>query len=605
MDISKTKMQFFKKLQIDIDKLPKEFDKYSNSYNTNFSNEEKEFLYSNSYTGTFMMPFSMKDICGTMHPSYESMTFLEAFIKGKREDKNIELFYKNPDYYFVSLKNPNQSQSLHDTPIELVRDYEGKCFIKGGNNRLNLLMMLYLAEMSNAKTEEEKENTNKKYTFYGEVRSLPKNKEVLDVIFMLKEYYEDNIDFKFIGNNPDDIKYEITLDGKSTVVNSFNELEKILEEAYSIKYINNCQKLYQKLTKIVYDYNSYALDNNKINILKRICPNIQSLAKKFIDLRVLTNASSDVFKNYDFSQIDYLVVEKFIDSTLEEIKKKKTDDDIKLVLNAFKNCKSKNDIKEAIDYINKVKNRVDISAILPNYEKFIVYFEESYSVLPDEVYDNYEDAYNFILNTVFMKREKELESLEEKEQILLSKNVKIDSYIKALSNQDYFQTLKEKNLNYGLNIEKLSSQNVKINEHQLSKREKHRGLVDDLVKLEQKNRLVRFFNRRKIGKLKMQISTIEDSISYSESDINEITKRVNEIKDEKSGNQENLYNLYGSKITFEEYEELLSTAKTFDIKNLIKDQIEIKEQIINLGIDKKKKELEQIKAEIKSSVRTR
>jgi len=313
-EISQTKEKFLKHVGIDINNLPPEFNKISKSYDSELTTEEKDFLFSDSYTKTFVLPFSMKDIVGTSHPSYENITFLEAFIKSKRGDENISKFYSNPAYYSETLKRVDQTSAIHDTPIELNRDSVGNCYIRGGNNRINLLMMTYLKELSECKTEEDKEKVNEKYTFYAEIRSLPKNKDVNNSIFMLKEIYKDNIKFSFIGNSPDDCHFLVQLDEQQIEIKSVEELKSVLHQTYSLEGLNAVQ-LYSKLVTLISDYNHFKGQENvgKLKLLNEICPEIEEIKDLFLNIRLMNN-SYTVFEDYDLSSINYSNLKQFLNN---------------------------------------------------------------------------------------------------------------------------------------------------------------------------------------------------------------------------------------------------------------------------------------------------
>lgn len=327
MEVSNTKLEFLNRLGIDLNNLPKEFDKFSKSYDYNSTSEEKDFLFSDSYTKTFVLPFSMKDIVGTQHPSYEDITFLEAFLKSKRGDWIIPMFYNNPNYYSETLKQKDQSKAPHDTPIELNRDSFGNCYIAGGNNRINLLMMIYLSELSKAKTEEEKELINDKYTFYAEIRSLPKNQEVYNTIFLLKDFYKGDIKFSFIGDNPDDCHYEIIIKDQILEITNANQLTDVLREAYNLSSVNSSSELYSKLFNLVVTYISVKSKGNNIKkqILLKVCPDLELLQRLFIELRRITVADN-VFDGLDLSQINLTNICEVISDTIIRVQNNITED---------------------------------------------------------------------------------------------------------------------------------------------------------------------------------------------------------------------------------------------------------------------------------------
>lgn len=317
MEISKTKEAFLKKAGIDLERLPIEYKRIVKDYDSSFSHEEKDFLFSDSYSKSFVKPFRIKDVVGSSHPSYKNITFLEAFLKSKRGDELIEKLYSNPSYYSESLKSKDQSTKTagHDTPIELNQDELGNCYIMGGNNRINLLMMLYLKEYTDAISMEDKNKVDEKYTFYGEIKSLPKNKEIISMIFMIKEIYE-NIKFDFIGNHSDDYHYLIALGDKQIEVTNSSELKEFFYQAYSIENLP-ANELYNKLTFIISTYIQLKSSNNvnRLNLMLEMCPELEEIKENFLAIRRI-NYSSNIFNLYDLTNINYAN----INSLLTEIK---------------------------------------------------------------------------------------------------------------------------------------------------------------------------------------------------------------------------------------------------------------------------------------------
>lgn len=317
MEISAVKKQFLESLGLDLNDLPEEFNRVAKSYSFSLTKEEQDFLFSDRYTKEFILPFSMKDIVGTKHPDYEDKPFLEVFIKTARGDENIIKCNNNPSYYEITLKQPDQSfkTALHDTPIELNRDSEGKCYIIGGNNRLSILMIKYLTELSKCKTDEEKEVLNSKYTFYAEIRSLPKNKEVYNIIFLLKNFFKDSIIFSFKGLNPDDCHYEVYLNDKVLEIKSIDQLKLLLFEAYNLSNSNTSEVLHDKLSSLIATYINERNNETKMKLLLEMCPNIEVIKDRFITLRSL-NFSTSVFEGLDLTKINYSNIEDILNDLI-------------------------------------------------------------------------------------------------------------------------------------------------------------------------------------------------------------------------------------------------------------------------------------------------
>ena len=140
--ISNKKKKFLESLGLDINNLPPEFEKYSHTMEEIFSEEEIEFIIYENLTEKNFKKFSLKNLVGTTHPSYCNKTWLEAFLSSKRGDNAVDEYFNNPEYYSHDLKQLDQSNLKHDTPIELYES-NNKFFINGGNNRLSLIMMNY------------------------------------------------------------------------------------------------------------------------------------------------------------------------------------------------------------------------------------------------------------------------------------------------------------------------------------------------------------------------------------------------------------------------------------------------------------------------------
>ena len=139
-EISEKKREFFESIGLDINNLPPEFEKHSDAIEDTFSREEIEFLKRENLTGREIKTFSLKDLVGTVHPDYSDKTWLEVFLTSKRGDNAVDEYFKNPEYYSTDLKQLDQSNLGHETPLELYES-DGKFFINGGNNRLSLTLI--------------------------------------------------------------------------------------------------------------------------------------------------------------------------------------------------------------------------------------------------------------------------------------------------------------------------------------------------------------------------------------------------------------------------------------------------------------------------------
>lgn len=285
-EISEKKKKFLESIGIDINNLPPEFERHSDSMEGTLSREEIKFLNRESLTGRYKKSFCLKDLVGTTHPDYTDKTWLEAFLLSKRGDDAVEQYFRNPDYYSTGLKQQDQSNLRHDTPIELYES-DGKFFINGGNNRLSLMMTKYLAEMSRAKTEEEKQKIDEEYTFVAEVQPIPKDKDIMYMINMIREAYGDRVIIERTADNDSDCKYAVKLGEETIIISSKEDLEQVLRDSYRVDRIGNLDELRGNIEKLIYDRIVYRArtDTNKGEILNSVFPNLQQFHESFIKLK--------------------------------------------------------------------------------------------------------------------------------------------------------------------------------------------------------------------------------------------------------------------------------------------------------------------------------
>lgn len=77
----------------------------------------------------------IKDIVGTLHPSYQCLSFLDMFTKLKRRERIVSNYLKNPSYYTEQLTR-NISSDENDRPcfIKLNNEY----YVDTGNHRVTI-----------------------------------------------------------------------------------------------------------------------------------------------------------------------------------------------------------------------------------------------------------------------------------------------------------------------------------------------------------------------------------------------------------------------------------------------------------------------------------
>lgn len=304
-EISKKKKKFLESIGIDINNLPQEFEQHSEDMNEVLSREEFEFLNRDSLTGTYTKSFSLKDLVGTTHPDYSDKSWLEAFLLSKRGDDAVDNYFRNSDYYSKDLKQTDQSELRHDSPLELYES-DGQFFIKGGNNRLSLIMMKYLAEVSKAQTQEERTKIDEKYTFVAEVNPIPKDKDVMYMINMLRETYGKDAHIKRTATDEKSCEYTIEIDDNIIKINNKEELEQALRDSYQLDRVESINQLKDNIANLIQDGIVYRArtDQNRGRILNGMFPNLQQFQESFIKLRQF-GKEDKLYDGIDLNNIDF------------------------------------------------------------------------------------------------------------------------------------------------------------------------------------------------------------------------------------------------------------------------------------------------------------
>lgn len=284
-EISEKKKQYLESIGIDIDNLPPEFERHSDSIETTLSREEINFLNEDYLTGVYSKKFCLKDLIGTTHPDYTDKTWLEAFLLSKRGDSAVEQYFKNPEYYSKGLKQQDQSRLRHDSPIELYES-DGKFFINGGNNRLSLIMMKYLAEMLKAQTEEERAKVDEEYTFVAKVQPIPKDKDIMYMINMVRENYGNKAIIRNVAESEEDCEYTVKVGKENITISSKEDLEQVLRDSYRVDRVESLDELRDNIAKLIQDRIVYGAreEQNRGRILNSVFPNLQKFQESFIKL---------------------------------------------------------------------------------------------------------------------------------------------------------------------------------------------------------------------------------------------------------------------------------------------------------------------------------
>lgn len=328
-EISEKKKRFLESIGIDINNLPPEFEKHSDTIESTLSREEIEFLNRESLTGRYQKKFCLRDLVGTTHPDYTDKTWLEAFLLSKRGDSAVEQYFRNPEYYSKGLKQFEQSSTGHETPLELYES-DGQFFINGGNNRLSLIMMKYLAEMSKAQTEEERAKVDEEYTFVADVQSVPDDKDIMYMINMLRETYGENAHIQRTAKDDKACEYTIEMEDRVITVKSKQELEQALKESYRLNEVKSVNELRDNITNLIQDEIIYQArqDINRERILNGIFPNLRQFRESFIKLREF-GIEDKLYDGIDLRNVDFSELSTRAIEMVEKEEKKQAEEQLK------------------------------------------------------------------------------------------------------------------------------------------------------------------------------------------------------------------------------------------------------------------------------------
>lgn len=150
------------------DDFPKGFFEIIKSAKDDLSESEKLCIGDYNTCYCYNSKIDMGKLVGTDHDRYASKSWIEAFCDLDRGDKNIELFFQNPNYYL------NEDVDLVDMGViekDNVYYIYGKC--GGGNNRLIMMKLFYFASETKGK---------KSFSPLVRVRKVP-SKQTADNLF--------------------------------------------------------------------------------------------------------------------------------------------------------------------------------------------------------------------------------------------------------------------------------------------------------------------------------------------------------------------------------------------------------------------------------------
>lgn len=358
--ISLQKRSFFNSIGLDTKNIPSELKVKTTNLTKKIPSEDVVFFKNKNLVTSERKHFRLKNLIGTVSNEYDGKSWIEIFVNNDKSDEMIKQYFKNPNYYFKELRKLDQTSLNHNNEIELYED-NGKFFVKDGTARLALMMTKYLLETSRAQTKEEQSLINKQYIFAANVKSVPKDRDVIYLINMLIEIYGTKLKISKVPGNYE-CKYVLQYGDRIFEINSKKELENFIKNSYLPKSYKSEEKLKSKiagLTKIGISYKLNEKSEDAFLVMGKIFPNYEFFVKYYKKAQKY-NIENKLFSKLDIENITYEVILKNLIKVVKDEEKKIKEDNLKVTKEnkskEKKEKKQKKNVSEAKKEEQKLKN---------------------------------------------------------------------------------------------------------------------------------------------------------------------------------------------------------------------------------------------------------
>lgn len=358
--ISLQKRSFFNSIGLDTKNIPSELKVKTTNLTKKIPLEDVVFFKNKNLVTSERKHFRLKNLIGTVSNEYDGKSWIEIFVNNDKSDEMIKQYFKNPNYYFKELRKLDQTSLNHNNEIELYED-NGKFFVKDGTARLALMMTKYLLETSRAQTKEEQSLINKQYIFAANVKSAPKDRDVIYLINMLIEIYGTKLKISKVPGNYE-CKYVLQYGDRIFEINSKKELENFIKNSYLPKSYKSEEKLKSKiagLTKIGISYKLNEKSEDAFLVMGKIFPNYEFFVKYYKKAQKY-NIENKLFSKLDLENITYEVILKNLIKVVKDEEKKIKEDNLKVTKEnkskEKKEKKQKKNVSEAKEENQKLKN---------------------------------------------------------------------------------------------------------------------------------------------------------------------------------------------------------------------------------------------------------
>lgn len=358
--ISLQKRSFFNSIGLDTKNIPSELKVKTTNLTKKIPSEDVIFFKNKNLVTSERKHFRLKNLIGTVSNEYDGKSWIEIFVNNDKSDEMIKQYFKNPNYYFKELRKLDQTSLNHNNEIELYED-NGKFFVKDGTARLALMMTKYLLETSRAQTKEEQSLINKQYIFAANVKSAPKDRDVIYLINMLIEIYGTKLKISKVPGNYE-CKYVLQYGDRIFEINSKKELENFIKNSYLPKSYKSEEKLKSKiagLTKIGISYKLNEKSEDAFLVMGKIFPNYEFFVKYYKKAQKY-NIENKLFSKLDLENITYEVILKNLIKVVKDEEKKIKEDNLKVTKEnkskEKKEKKQKKNVSEAKKEEQKLKS---------------------------------------------------------------------------------------------------------------------------------------------------------------------------------------------------------------------------------------------------------
>lgn len=353
--ISLQKRSFFNSIGLDTKNIPSELKIKTTNLTKKIPSEDIVFFKNKNLVTSERKHFRLKNLIGTVSNEFDGKSWIEIFVNNDKSDEMIKQYFKNPNYYFKELRKLDQTSLNHNNEIELYED-NGKFFVKDGTARLALMMTKYLLETSRAKTKEEQSLINKQYIFAANVKSVPKDRDIIYLINMLIEIYGAKLKISKVPGNYE-CKYILQYGDRTFEINSKKELENFIKNSYLPKSYKSEEKLKNKiigLTQIGISYKLNEENEDAFLVMGKIFPNYEFFVKYYKKAQKY-NIENKLFSKLDLENITYEVILKNLIKIVKDEEKKIKEDNIKVTKEKKENKNKENKEKNQRKNVSEAK----------------------------------------------------------------------------------------------------------------------------------------------------------------------------------------------------------------------------------------------------------